>query len=244
MKQLAEKLTEFDNRLVESERHRAEFNKHRLEFDRHRAEFDKHRKDANARLAELDKHRAVKAASRAESAIHRKEAEEHRKKAAEYRKEAAEHRAEFDKYCAKREKFLYKLDRRLDKIAKMVGAMGNTDGRIAEEFFYLALRRAPHIGSLEFDDIRANVTAGRRGKSAEYDILMANGEFVAIVEVKRNLRESGVEKMREVLVPNFRFLFRELSDKILVPTVSGITANSNAVTLAHECGYALLLPDG
>ena len=35
---------------------------------------------------------------------------------------------------------------------------------------------------------------------------------------------------------NFRFLFRELSDKILVPTVAGITANSYAVTLAHECG--------
>lgn len=73
---------------------------------------------------------------------------------------------------------------------------------------------------------------------------MTNGEFVDVVEVKHNLRESDVEKMREVLAPNFRFLFRELSDKILVPTVEGITADSNAVTLAHECGYALLLPDG
>lgn len=103
----------------------------------------------------------------------------------------------------------------------MVGTIGNTDSRIAEEFFYRALRRAPRIGSLDFDDIRANVTAGRRGKSAEYDILMTNGEFVAVVEVKRNLRKSDVEKMREVLVLNFCFLFRELSGEILVPTVGG-----------------------
>lgn len=61
-------------------------------------------------------------------------------------------------------------------------------------------------------------------------------EFVTVVEVKHNLHESDVEKMREVLVTNFRFLFRELSDKILVPTVAGITANLYAVTLAHECG--------
>ena len=142
-----------------------------------------------------------------------------------------------------REKFLYKLDKRLDKIAKMVSAMNNTDGRITEEFFYCALRRAPRIGSLDFDDIRANFMAGRRGKSAECDILMTNGEFVAVVEVEHNLRESDVEKMREVLVLNFSlFLFRELSDKILVPTVVDITADSNAVTLAHEYGYAFL-PD-
>ncbi len=169
LKQIAEKLVEFDNRLVESEKHRAEFNKHRLEFDRYRAEFDKHRKEANARLAELDQHRAVEAASRVPSPPYtakkrkntRKKAAEYRKKAEEYHKESAEYRREFDKYCPKREKFLHKLDRRLDNIAKMVGAMGNnTGGRIAEEFFYRALRRAPRIDILEFDDIRANVTAG------------------------------------------------------------------------------------
>lgn len=60
---------------------------------------------------------------------------------------------------------------------------------------------------------------------------MTNGEFVAVVEVKHNLRKSDVEKMREVLVLNFCFLFRELSDEILVPTVAGITADSTTVTV-------------
>jgi len=47
-----------------------------------------------------------------------------------------------------------------------------------------------------------------------------------------------------VLEPNFRCLLRQLSDKTLVPVVAGMTADSDAIALAHECGYAVLLPDG
>ncbi len=128
--------------------------------------------------------------------------------------------------------------------AQMVGNMGRTQGRIAEEFFHAALRKTPRIGALEFDDVRANVTVDRKGRSAEYDLILTNGGLVAVVEVKHKLRLRDVEHIRKKLAPNFRFLFPEWRARKLLLAVAYITASPGALPAAREYGYATLSPDG
>ena len=128
--------------------------------------------------------------------------------------------------------------------AQMVGNMGRTQGRIAEEFFHAALRKTPRIGALEFDDVRANVTVDRKGRSAEYDLILTNGGLVAVVEVKHKLRLRDVEHIRKKLAPNFRFLFPEWRARELLLAVAYITASPGALPTAREYGYAVLSPDG
>ena len=128
--------------------------------------------------------------------------------------------------------------------SRIVGNMGRTQGQVAEEFFYAALREEPCIGNLKFDDVRANFKVDRRGRSAEYDLMMTNGEYVVVVEVKHKLRGRDVEHMREVLAPNFRFLLPEWRDRKLLLAAAYITAVADALSLAREYGYAVLSPDG
>ena len=105
-------------------------------------------------------------------------------------------------------------------------------------------RFAARVGSLDFADIRAN--SHGRAPRKEHRVQHIDDEW-RVCRCCRGQAQSAQErrgKDARGLVLNFCFLFRELSDEILVPTVAGITADSTTVTLAREYGYALLLPDG
>ena len=128
--------------------------------------------------------------------------------------------------------------------ARMVGGMGETQGRVAEEFFYDALIKEPRLGDIEFSDVQTNVKPPHRGDHAEYDLLLLNGEMVAVIEVKHKLRRDDVERMRDVTLPSFRRFLPEHDDKELAPGVACITADEGALALARKCGYAVLLPNG
>ena len=127
---------------------------------------------------------------------------------------------------------------------KKVGGAGQVRGRITEEFFYTALRDELRIGALKFDEIYPNFEAKRDGRRTEYDLLLTNGELLAVVEVKHNLRLDDVEDMRKIRAPHARHYLRRFSDKKMLFVMAYMTADIQAVALAHECGYATLSPDG
>ncbi len=134
--------------------------------------------------------------------------------------------------------------RAVKDLNKKVGGAGQVRGRITEEFFYKALREERRIGVLKFDDIYLNFEAKRDGRRTEYDLLLTNGELVAVVEVKHNLRLDNVEDMRKIRAPHARYYLRRFSDKKMLFVMAYMTADTQAVALAHECGYATLSPDG
>ncbi len=143
-----------------------------------------------------------------------------------------------------REKLEHKRDQKWEKLKELVGGMGETHGRLAEDFFYEALRKNRWIGGMHFGEIRPNVIVDRRGRRAEYDLVMHNGKYVAVVEIKLRLRKTDVEKVHKTLLPNAMRRLPELRGRILVPVVAGMTVDDDAVALAHEYGYVVLSPDG
>lgn len=87
-----------------------------------------------------------------------------------------------------------KTDARLDRVAKMVGNMGDTNGDVAEECFYTTLLDNPQLGSVRFDEVMRHVKP--KGDSGpEFDIVMTNGTSLALVEVKRKAHNSDIDKL-------------------------------------------------
>lgn len=185
-------------------------------------------------LEEVKQSLAQIAKSNAEAAAWRAEAEER----------AEKWRAERDAAQKSLEKEVEKMVKTVHNVCKEVGGMSQTQGRVTEEFFYQALSKAPWIGGLKFGYVRANVKSTHRGEQAEYDLLMMNGEVVAVIEVKHKLRRTDVERMRDVTLPGFRRFLPEYNDKKLAPAVACMTADDDALALAHKCGYAVLAPSG
>jgi hypothetical protein len=51
-----------------------------------------------------------------------------------------------------------KSDRRLDKVAKMLGNIGNNQGDVAEEFFYNSLASKPTLAGIDYDFVDKKCT--------------------------------------------------------------------------------------
>ena len=185
------------------------------------------------------------AKSNAEGAVWRAEADAWRKIADKRHAEAEEARKELEAQMAETSKEVKETIRVMREVSRRMGSYDQSQGRLAEEFFQRALERRPRIGDLVFRKVYGNVSPlGKNGARAEYDIVMTSDEYVAVIEVKHKLHRNDVVKVRDALVPSVRHMLPELSDKVLAPGVAGMMADADAVDLAHECGYAVLLPDG
>ena len=103
----------------------------------------------------------------------------------------AESKAEFKEY--KKE-----ARREAREMRKELGGIGNSLGNTTEEFFYFALKGRPILGTMKFKNIfHAVKTIDPR--LSEWDIILTNGESVAVIEVKHTLKLSDIFAFQEKL---------------------------------------------
>jgi hypothetical protein len=102
-----------------------------------------------------------------------------------------------DEQMRKTDEQLKKTDERLNKIASIVGGISNNQGDVAEEYFINSLKDKLRIGNLDFDYLIPNYVIKGRDIKDEYDILLVNGESVAIVEVKYKVHPNDILKLEK-----------------------------------------------
>ncbi|MDR2579803.1 MAG: hypothetical protein LBC85_02265, partial [Fibromonadaceae bacterium] len=159
------------------------------EFDRRMAaileSFEKSRLEDEKRRAEDEK----KAEQR------RLEAEQRR---AEDEKKAEQRKVEYEKSKADMEAYLKALGDKIDKTDNKVehaktdiAGISNSNGLAAEDYFYNSLEKTLTLGGLHFDYAQRGNRRTRKtpdGKKikvkGQYDVLLVNGDSVAIVEIK------------------------------------------------------------
>ena len=90
--------------------------------------------------------------------------------------------AEFHRIADERiDKFIISVDRSFRRVDKAMSELGLSSGAEAEFSFKLAIKRQKLIcGGIQFDTILRNVK-----KTREYDLILINGSYVALIEVKR-----------------------------------------------------------
>jgi hypothetical protein len=84
-------------------------------------------------------------------------------------------------------------DQRLEKLERLIGGIGNSNGEMAEEFFYNTLKRDKTFVNEQFDMIKRNYFYYHDEISAESDIVLFNGTSAAIIEVKYNAKPDNVD---------------------------------------------------
>ena len=100
-----------------------------------------------------------------------------------------------------------KTEKAVDKLAKAIGSHTNNVGDVTEEFFYRGLSKKKKLGNITFDAVRRNV-----GLAKEYDIMMVNGDSVAVISVKYKLHENDVEKFLKENLKEFKKYFPEFKN--------------------------------
>lgn len=96
---------------------------------------------------------------------------------------------------------------KLNRVAEMLGNIGNNQGDVAEEFFYNSLKDKFNLAGVRYDFIEKNVLKSNKGTQDEFDIVMINGADVAIIEVKYKAHDKDLEKLLNKKYENFKILY-------------------------------------
>lgn len=120
--------------------------------------------------------------------------------------------AKKDEQLAKTDAQLAKTDKKIEKLAQMIGNFGQNLGEITEEFFFNSLKATQTLGGVHYDIVYKNMTASVRQTEDEFDIVMVNGQDVAIIEVKYQAHESDLNKLIHKKYVNFKKLFPMYKD--------------------------------
>ena len=264
-KEIAELRAEEEKR---QEKRNAEFAESRAEHAAWQAEEAKRQEKRNAELAELraehaawqaeeakrqEKRNAEFAESRAEHAAWQaEEAKRQEKRNAELAELRAEHaawqaeeakrqekrNAELVELRAQNEKERIELRQSLKSIGQKLGSIGMNNGDFAEELFYTSLKENPVLGDQKYDIVLHNVYDPNG--SAEYDILMHNGESTAIVEVKYKARIPDIYDLLGKKTTAFRKGFTGLRHHKLYLGLASTIISEELIGEAREAGIFLL----
>jgi Holliday junction resolvase-like predicted endonuclease len=136
-----------------------------------------------------------------------------------------------------------RTDEKLERIGIYLGNITKNQGDVAEDFFYQSLVKDNHLGSIRFDDITKNMQKHRGDIQEEYDLLMTNGDAIAVVEVKYKAHENDIDKL-ERKMDNFKKLFPIYKDYKLYGALASFHINDNAKKEALRRGYFVLQRSG
>ena len=174
-----------------------------------------------------------------------------------HRLEEAKQRAEAEAKRAKEEaKRQAKLDAQIketsDSIKNLrdeVGGIGHSNGKITEAYFYASLDETMKFGGIEFDEISSNWGTSKKMPNGtkikgEYDVVMYNGNTIAIIEVKSVGRKKVIDRLLNEKVKNFRILFPYYANHKIILGLAALVFEPEVENDALEKGIGILKPKG
>ena len=100
----------------------------------------------------------------------------------------------------------------IKKVSKLVGAMGNNQGKMVEDIFYNSLKAIKSkegitLDGVTYDEIDKRVVLGNKSNQKEYDIILLNGQSIAIIEVKLKAHSNDLDQLSKKAI-NFKTLYK------------------------------------
>ena len=135
------------------------------------------------------------------------------------------------------------LTEKLDRMGITVGNIGKNQGDVAEEFFFQSLIKDNHLGKIRFDDVVKNMEKHRGKIQEEYDLVMTNGDAIAVVEVKYKAHTQDLDKLDRKM-KHFKQLFPIYQAFKQYGAIAAFHINDDAKEEALRRGYFVLQRSG
>ncbi|MDO9048430.1 MAG: hypothetical protein Q7U66_11940 [Methylobacter sp.] len=135
------------------------------------------------------------------------------------------------------------LTEKLDRMGITLGNIGQNQGDVAEEFFFQSLIKDNHLGKIHFDDVVKNMEKHRGQLQEEYDLVMTNGDAIAVVEVKYKAHKNDLDKLDRKM-KHFKQLFPIYRAFKQYGAIAAFHINNDAKEEALRRGYFVLQRSG
>ena len=130
------------------------------------------------------------------------------------------------------EKNALEADKRIKKLEDLMGGWANSHGSFAEEYFYNSFEAdKKNFFGEHFNEIMKNVKPKGKNLQDEYDIVMYNDSYVAIVETKFKAHKNNISKVLNK-AETFKILCPDYKDYKIYLGLASLSFNDE---LEQEC---------
>ena len=137
-----------------------------------------------------------------------------------------------------------RTDATLERMGIHLGGITDNNGSNTEDYFYNSLLDNPVLGGIKYDSIAKNFQIKSKRSQGEFDIVMFNGENVALIECKYKAHEKDVEKLIHKKVNSFKELFPIYASHKFYLGIASFSFYPELETYAKENGVAILKQKG
>ncbi len=130
--------------------------------------------------------------------------------------------------------------RMIKELSTNISGISDSNGAMAEDFFFTALENKMQVGKLKFDYLDRNLKRKRKNTEAQYDMIMYNAYKVLIIEVKYNFTEKQLREFYEKRLKKFRVLFPQYADYKLYGCIAGLVIDDKVKQIAEDYGFMVL----
>ena len=157
--------------------------------------------------------------------------------------------AEVAEMSKENERKIDKFNQGMEELRKELGGVGESNGRFTEAYFYSSLFDSMRFGGVDFDEVEKGVKRSQKtpdGKKlkTEFDVVMYNGDTIALIEVKYRVRKEHIANLVEKQVGNFKRIYPHFSNYRFYLGIAGMSFEDEAENEALKNGVGMLRPKG
>ena len=135
-----------------------------------------------------------------------------------------------------------KTEKAIQALKEEVTGIAKSNGMVAEETIFNSLNKDMIFGGVKFDEIERNIKLKSKmlNLQGEYDIVLTNGDTIAIIEAKWRVRPEDITKLATKQVANFRNLFPMFADYKIMLGIGGMGFEGDAEDIAKASGVGVI----
>jgi hypothetical protein len=158
---------------------------------------------------------------------------------AESRRETKEMKQSLKEMYAESRRERAESRRDIKELNKEVGGISNSNGEIAEEYFFNAFKAHKFFANEKYDFVQRPTRITNGNLEAEFDIILFNCKSVAIIEVKYNAKPDNISVRRIISrVETFRSLYPNYKNHNIYLGVAALRFKNGLEERLHRNGIA------
>ena len=139
------------------------------------------------------------------------------------------------------------LNKQIKEMSENILGIGYSNGLFSEAYFYSALENSMSFGGVEFDDIVKGSKQVRKQPDgsklqAQFDIVLRNGEIIALIEVKYRVRKEDVLKLIDKQLNSYKILHPYYANHSYLLGIAGLAFEEEVEQEAINRGIGILKP--
>ena len=137
---------------------------------------------------------------------------------------------------------LAELKESVEKTNQAVNGIGSSIGANTEEMILDAVKSDMTFAGIKFDEIFPNLhgISPERNLEAEFDIVLKNGNTIALIETKHRYKRKDVNNFLTKKLNDFKLIFKEYSKYKIILGIGGAGFEKKAIETAKENGIAII----